>query len=156
MTSQPTLELLDVLLAQVCRLHHERASVRLRALGLYRGQPSLLFRLHEQDGQTLTDLATQLGVAPATITKMTQRMERAGFLERRPDAEDQRVSRVYLTEAGRAVQVEMMAAIRHIADETFADVAPEEYALLERLFRQMIASLSRAAQEKLADSYNDW
>ncbi len=149
MTSQPTLELLDVLLAQVCRLHHERASVRLRALGLYRGQPSLLFRLHEQDGQTLTDLANQVGVAPATMTKMTRRMERAGFLERHPDANDQRVSRVYLTEAGRAVQVEMMVAIRRIADETFADVGPEEYVMLERLFRQMIASLSRAAQQEI-------
>jgi DNA-binding MarR family transcriptional regulator len=140
------------LLAQVCRLHYERASVRLRALGLYRGQPSLLFRLHEQDGQTLTDLAAQLGVAPATMTKMTQRMERAGFLERRPDAHDQRVSHVYLTEAGRAVQAEMMAAIRRIADETFADVNPEEYVVVERLFRQMIASLSRAAQEKTSDA----
>ena len=149
MTSQPTLELLDVLLAQVCRLHHERASVRLRALGLYRGQPSLLFRLHEQDGQTLTDLSTQLGVAPATMTRMTQRMERAGFLQRRPDADDQRVSRVYLTEAGHAILAETMVTIRRIADETFADVAPEEYATLERLFRQMITSLSRAGREEI-------
>jgi DNA-binding MarR family transcriptional regulator len=36
---------------------------------------------------------------------MLQRREKAGFVERWPDPEDRRVSRVYLTEAGSAVRI---------------------------------------------------
>ena len=38
------------------------------------------------------------------MEKMIQRMERSGFVERRSDPEDERLSRVYLTERGRALQ----------------------------------------------------
>ena len=80
------------LLAQVCRLHHTRAQAMLEALGLYRGQPPVLHFLHEEDGLTHSALAVRLNVTPATVTKMLQRMENAGWVIRRPDAVDQRVS----------------------------------------------------------------
>lgn len=38
--------------------------------------------LHENEGLTHTELAVRLGVVPATVTKMLQRMERAGFVVR--------------------------------------------------------------------------
>jgi DNA-binding MarR family transcriptional regulator len=81
-----------------------------------------------------TELARRLRVQPATITKMLQRMEKAGFLERRPDLEDQRVSRVYLTEAGRSVRADVQRVWRQLEEEAFAGFAPEERALLRRFF----------------------
>ncbi|HID90050.1 MAG TPA: MarR family transcriptional regulator, partial [Anaerolineae bacterium] len=95
---------LERLLAEICRLRHRRVHAFLRSLGLHKGQPSLLRALWEQEGLTHTDLARRLCVQPATITKMVSRMEKAGFLERRPDPSDQRISRVYLTPSGRAIQ----------------------------------------------------
>ena len=93
-------ETLDFLLAQNCHLHHTRAHHLFETLGLYRGQPPVLFELWEQEGLTQKELAVRLGVTPATITKMLQRMEKAGFIQRKQDSGDQRISRVYLTEAG--------------------------------------------------------
>ena len=97
------LEDLDHLMAQVSRLHHTRAHALLRDIGLHRGQPPLLFALWDEDGQSQAALAERLGIAPATLTRMVQRMERAGFVERRADPADERLSRVHLTEAGRAL-----------------------------------------------------
>jgi DNA-binding MarR family transcriptional regulator len=125
-------ESLDFLLAQVCRLHHSRARTLLEEFGLFRGQPPLLFALWEREGLTHSELAEHLHVQPATITKMIKRMGRAGFVERSQDAEDQRVSRVYLTDAGRNIRDAVEGVLRELEKQTFAGFSSEECALLNR------------------------
>ena len=120
----------DRLIGEVCHRHHKRARSLLEALGLYRGQPRLLFALWEKEGLTHSELATRTNVRPATISKMIQRMERAGFLERRADQEDQRVSRVYLTDVGRAIQDRVDAAFGQLERETLAGFDDGERELL--------------------------
>jgi len=94
----------DFILAQVGRQQHKRAHDLLEGLGLYHGQPRLLRVLWEEEGPTQSELAGRVRVRPATMTKMLQRMEEAGFVERRRDSADQRVVRVYLTETGHDIQ----------------------------------------------------
>jgi DNA-binding MarR family transcriptional regulator len=137
------LEALDFLLAQVCRLHYVRAQELLDAIGIYRGQPPVLYVLHEQEGLTQSELAARLEVAPATVTKMLQRLERAGFVQRQIDREDQRVSRVYLTDAGRSIQADVVAALGRLAAETFGGFTIEERVILRRLLVDMRENLGR-------------
>jgi DNA-binding MarR family transcriptional regulator len=125
-------ESMDFLLAQVCRLHHSRARTLLEEFGLFRGQPPLLFALWEEEGLTHSDLAERLQVQPATITKMIKRMERAGFVERSQDTEDQRVSRVCLTDVGRNIRDAVEGVLRELEEQTFAGFSSEERALLNR------------------------
>jgi DNA-binding MarR family transcriptional regulator len=139
-TSRP--ESLDALFAQICKLKHARIHTLLEGLGLYRGQPPVLQALWEQEGLMHTELARRLRVQPATITKMLKRMEKAGFIERRPDLEDQRVSRVYLTHAGRSVRTGVQHVWRQLEDEAFAGFTSEERALLRRFFLQIRANLT--------------
>ena len=144
MSEQRTeLEALDFLLSQVCRLHYVRAQGLLDAIGIYRGQPPVLYVLHEQEGLTQSELAARLEVAPATVTKMLQRLERAGFVQRQTDSEDQRVSRVYLTDAGRAIQGDVVAVLGRLAAETFGNFTIEERVVLRRLMIDMRENLSR-------------
>ena len=132
---------IDYLLKQVCRLHYTRAHLLLEKLGLYRGQPPVLRALWGSEGLTHTDLAARLHVQPATITKMIQRMERAGFVERRPDEKDQRLSRVYLTEAGRGIRGEVHRVWRTLEGETFRGFSQKERALIGRFFDRMRENL---------------
>jgi DNA-binding MarR family transcriptional regulator len=136
-------ESLDSLFAQTCRLKHARIHTLLEALGLYRGQPSVLQALWEQEGLMHTELARRLQVQPATITRMLQRMERSGFVKRRPDPDDQRVSRVYLTEAGRAVRADVQQVWRRLEEEAFAGFTLEERVLLRRSFLHIRENLLR-------------
>jgi len=140
-------ESLDFLLAQVCHLHYTRAHALLEAIGLYRGQPPVLRALWEQEGQTHTELARRLRVAPATVTRMIQRMEKAGFVVRRADPNDQRVSRVYLTEAGRTVRADVQAVWQTMDDETFAGFNAAERDQLRQLLTRVRANLLRASGE---------
>ncbi len=140
--SQPP-EPLDFLLGQVCKLHYVRVHTLLEELGLYRGQPPMLFALWEQEGVTHGELAARLHVRPATITKMIKRMERTGFVERRPDPDDQRVSRVYLTDAGLSIRNRVEQVWHTIDEETFDGFSAEERDLLHRFFLQMRENLKR-------------
>lgn len=136
-----TPESLDFLLAQVSRLHHTRAHTLFESLGLYRGQPPVLHALWDQDGLTHSELAERLHVTPATMTRMIQRMEKAGFVTRRPDEQDQRVSRVHLTKAGRAIRAKLQAVWQTMESETFAGLTPAEQVELRQLLLKIRANL---------------
>lgn len=85
------------------KAHERYGSERLKQLGLYIGQEMLLLTLQQEDGMTQSQLASKQDVDLSTITKVVQRMERAGLVERRADLDDARISRVYLTERGRSL-----------------------------------------------------
>ena len=138
-------ETMDLILANICHLHHARGQQLFESLGLYRGQPPVLKALWEQEGLTQTELAERLHNAPATMTKMLQRMEKAGFIQRRPDASDQRVTRVYLTDTGRAVQNQVEQTFRTMDEETFANLSVEDCVLLRRFLLQIRENLIQAA-----------
>ena len=64
-------------------------------------------------------------------------MEKAGFVVRRPDAEDQRISRVYLADAGRTIRAGVEQVWRTLDAETFAGFDPPEQMLIRRLLERM-------------------
>jgi DNA-binding MarR family transcriptional regulator len=147
MTQKPNSESIDFLLAQVCKRHFARAHILLEEIGLYRGQPPVLRMLWEQEGRTHSELAGKLNVQPATITKMIQRMERAGFVERRSDPNDERVSRVYLTETGRNIQADVQRIWRTLEAEAFTGFNEEELGLLWQFFERIRENLSQVNKE---------
>lgn len=69
--------------------------------GLYAGQDGVILMLADEDGLTPGQLALRLGVKAPTMTRTIGRMEAQGFLERRADGTDGRLTKVHLTDAGR-------------------------------------------------------
>ena len=129
-------------LLQVHKAHRARAEAALNKLGLHPGQEMLLLRLWLEEGITQSQLAASMGVEPPTATKMLQRMEHAGLIERRPDLEDARISRVYLTERGRELEQPVLEVWKHLEAQTVAGLSATEQALLRRLLMQVSANLS--------------
>jgi DNA-binding MarR family transcriptional regulator len=130
-------------LIQLCRSHHYRADSLLHAIGLYAGQEMILFQLWRENGQSQTQLARRMCVEPPTITKMLQRMESTSLVERRPDAEDARVSRVYLTEQSAAMEARVTEAWAQLEAEMLEDFSDEEQATLRHLLEKAVANLER-------------
>jgi DNA-binding MarR family transcriptional regulator len=110
-------------------------------LGLYRGQPFLLAVLWENEGITHSELARRMHVSPATVTNMIKRMEKAGFVERRPDAADQRLSHVHLTDAGRAIRDRVDGQWQEIEARVFGSFSEDEQATLRALLERLRQSL---------------
>jgi DNA-binding MarR family transcriptional regulator len=129
-------------------LKHARVHTLYEALGLYRGQPRMLRALWDQEGLTHTELSRQLHVQPATITKMIQRMEKAGFVERRADPADQRVSRVYLTGAGHAIREAVDGALGTLEGESLAGLSGRECLELYRLLMRVRDNLVQAVEAR--------
>jgi DNA-binding MarR family transcriptional regulator len=129
-------------LLQVHKAHRARAEAALNKLGLHAGQEMLLFRLWIEEGIPQSQLAASMGVEPPTATKMLQRMEHTGLIERRPDPEDARISRVYLTERGRALEQSVLEVWKQLEAQTVVGLSATEQALLHRLLMQVSANLS--------------
>lgn len=130
------------LLIQICRAHRYNAEIALNALGLHTGQEMILFQLWEEEGITPTQIAETLCVEPPTVTKMLQRLEKSGFVERRPDPEDGRISRVYLTPEGKSLQIPVQQVWNRLEAQTIAGLSDMEQALLKRLLLQIQGNLS--------------
>jgi len=62
---------------------------------------SVLIPLFEQDGLRLGELAERGGISKQTMTTLVRQVEEAGLIRRKPDPEDARASRVYLTETAK-------------------------------------------------------
>lgn len=80
------------------------AEESMRRHGLHLGQNLVLAALWERDGRTPGELAAELNVTTPTIVKMATRMAAADLLVRRRDDVDNRLVRLYLTDAGRALR----------------------------------------------------
>ncbi|GIO12892.1 MarR family transcriptional regulator [Cohnella xylanilytica] len=135
-------EKLTRLMRHVLKLHRSHVDRLIRDYDVYPGQPPLLMRLSQQDGQSQRELAAGMLVKPATLTVMLGRMEKTGLVSRVPDDRDQRVTRVYLTDKGRIAAEAVMRAIEEVEARCFEGFLPEERLLLRRFVLQMHDNLS--------------
>src|SRR5438552_10481137 len=124
---------LNYQLIQPLKEHRQRAEEALSQLDLHVSQELVLFVLWREEGLSQSELAARLRVELPTLTKAVQRMERAGLLTRQADSQDTRVSRVYLTEKGRALYAPALKVWQDLETQTLRGMTEVEKALLRRL-----------------------
>jgi MarR family transcriptional regulator, organic hydroperoxide resistance regulator len=76
----------------------------LAPLGLTYPQYLVLLVLWERDGLAVNRLGQRLALDSGTLTPLLKRLERQRLVERRRAAADERVVRIFLTPAGRALR----------------------------------------------------
>src|SRR3954468_6782640 len=110
---------------------------------------ALLLPLERDGEQRCSALAAQAGVDVSVVSRQVAALERAGFVERRPDPRDGRASLIGLTPAGtgalpatRAERAHWAAAALPGWDEQDAERLGD---LLDRLVTDLEAPLLRAA-----------
>ena len=142
MSLQSVQETTGYLLVQICRAHRSLAESELEKIGLHAGQEMFLLQLADQQGQAQSQLAEQMCIQPPTLNKMLSRMESSGLVERRTDSEDNRVSRVYLTEKSAELPESIEQIWITLEQRTFASFTLDERVLLRRLLLQIITNLN--------------
>jgi DNA-binding MarR family transcriptional regulator len=135
------------LMGHVIKLHRQSVDLLIQEHDVYPGQPPLLLRLAEQDGQSQKELANKLQVTPATLTVMVNRMQRTGLVIRKPDPVDQRVSRVFLTAKGHQAIDAVKEALQRIECKCLENFSLEEKLLFRRLLWQMHENLQAFKRE---------
>ena len=112
---------LGFLIHDVSRLRRIVIDRALKPAGITRSQWWVLSFLGRRDGMTQTALAADLDLTKVAVGGLVERMEAAGFAERRPDLRDGRIKRVYLTPAG----TKFLATIRSNIDEVEREILAE-------------------------------
>ena len=124
----------------------KRVHGRLRKLfephGVHRGQGRLLHVLSEGDGATQSELAERMRIQPPSLTRMVKCMQQNGLVERRRDADDDRVVRVTLTDRGRELSREARRVLRNIEKELTAGFSERELAQISKLLTRMRDNLA--------------
>src|SRR5271169_4747754 len=113
------------LIHDVSRLRRVVVDRSLKPLGITRSQWWVLAFLSRRDGMTQTALASDLDLTKVAVGGLLDRMEAAGFVERRADHNDGRARRVYLTRAG----AKTVSAIRESVEAVELEILnriPEE------------------------------
>ena len=106
----------------------------------------MLITLLGRDGISQRELAQAMSIKPATLTVMLRRMAGKGLVRRAADARDQRVTRLYLTQAGLETARRLEEMIGRMGREIFGVLQPEERAQLAA----MLGRVTAAAQRRLS------
>ena len=137
-----------ILLNDVSRLVRTRADQRARTKGMTRAQWIILARVERQPGLSQSELAALCEVEPITIVRLVDRLEKRGVLERRRDAEDRRINRLYLTPAAAPLMRELSVWRDLLADEATAGLDPETLDALTEILLTIKSNL--CARESVA------
>ena len=87
-------------------------------------------------------LAELLEIEPISVSRLLDRMEEAGWIERRPDADDRRVRRVYPTARAQAVYGRVRGMAHEVYGEALAGVPDADRAALIRTLETITTNLS--------------
>lgn len=114
------------LIHDVSRLRRIVVDRALKPLGITRSQWWVLAFLSRRDGMTQTALAADLDLTKVAIGGLIDRMEQAGFVERRADERDARTRRVFLTRAGQKLVATIRENVDAVETEILAPVTEDE------------------------------
>ena len=114
------------MLSDVARLIRTIFDRRVRDIGLTRAQWLVLTRVYRRPGVSQTELSEMLEIDRASAGRMIDRMERNGWVERRPDRGDRRINRLHLTDEARKVHAAMWAIAESTVDDALSPLSATE------------------------------
>ncbi len=133
-------------LARLMRRRYEQYA-RAEELGLTRTQCSVLAHLARQEGVNQTTLAQSLDIEPITLVRLLDRLEEAGFIQRKPDPQDRRAYVLELTPKARPMLERIYDLAAKVYEEAQAGLSKAETAQLLTLLHRTKANLARRTSE---------
>lgn len=138
---------LGFLMHEVSRLLQHNFQRRVSVLGLTQAQWRTLAYLARNEGINQTSLADLIEVKPITLARLIDRLEEAGWVERRRDPADRRVSRLYLTEGAQPMLGELQRLGAETRKEALAGLTGSEQTQMVELLARMKRNLLEAEAE---------
>lgn len=130
------------IMGQIMHLSMKKATQLFEKFDLKPGQAGILFMLDHAGELSQREMAKHLNVTPPSITAAIQKMEKEGYIRRRPDEKDQRIMRLSITEKGEACLKDIKDVAMKMDAGMFKGMSQEEKLLLRRLLLQMRDNLS--------------
>ena len=129
------------LLLDVTRLLRKHFDRRAAPLGLTRSQWRALKAIHRHPGVSQAELADLLELEPIPVGRVIDRLQQAGFVERRADPKDRRRWCLHHTDKANAVIDEMETIASVLRDDALKGVAAADYERFVRTLEHLKGNL---------------
>ncbi len=139
---------LGFLINDLARLLRRNFNRRLQSLGLTQAQWRAIAHLSRDEGMTQIELADRLDVQAITLTRLVDRMQNAGWVERRNHPSDRRAVQLYLTGKCEPILAEMQSRAADTLRDALAGITQStQQQVMEALERmkQNLATCEDAA-----------
>jgi DNA-binding MarR family transcriptional regulator len=130
-----------VLVHEVSRMRRKAIDHVVKPLGITGGQWWLLTYISLHNGLSQIGLAEELNMGKVTIGGLLDRLEQNELIERRPDINDRRVKRVFLTQSGIALVEEIRRASASVQDIALNGISSTELECAIEALTKMEANL---------------
>ncbi len=137
--SKPIPDCFIFLLAKAYQKAQGRFKKALEPFGLTSLQHLVLEGLWYENGQPASELGKLLVLDKATLSGVLDRLQEAGWIVKRPDHGDRRVSRLYTTPKADLAKDELIAVRIRTNDVLLEGFAVEERVLLKRFLRELMS-----------------
>jgi DNA-binding MarR family transcriptional regulator len=128
-------------LTQVIGARDRELAQGLRDYGLRVPEWRALAALYSREKCAMSELAELATIDRTTLTRTVDRMADAGWLARRADEADARVTRLALTAAGRRMFERVWPDVQRLNDLALAGLSATQIESLRRILGQMRANL---------------
>ena len=140
---------LGFLLHEVARLLRKRFEQISRECGLTRSQWQALAYLAQNEGINQSGLAEFLEVEPITLSRILDKLEAGGLIERHPDPSDRRVWILRLAPAGRLKLAEARKLGKKIRCEALTGLSEAEGLRLLETLKALKFNLTEACNHSV-------
>jgi MarR family transcriptional regulator for hemolysin len=121
---------------------------RLAPLGLSEARWHCLLHLGRADAALpQVELADRMGISPATLVRLLDRLEEDGLVERHPEPQDRRAKRVELTAKARDLASRVETEARQLRAELYTALSQDEQAALERTLMRLQERLDEVRRQ---------
>ncbi len=132
---------------QLRRLFDERV----RGLGLTGPQARLLLSLDRNPNENQAFYAERLEIEPITLTRIVDRLEDAGWIERQSDPADRRARILHLTDKSRGIVARLNASVEDLFEAMLGGFDDAERAAFADMLGRIAANIAAARQPEVAD-----
>jgi DNA-binding MarR family transcriptional regulator len=148
-TLQPD-ESIGRLMRQIMSTMASQVDRELAPLGLTEAQWMPLLKLHLALASTSTELARECRTDAGATTRMIDRLEEKGFIQRTRSEQDRRVVNLELTAEGRGTAQHIPAVLCKVQNELLNGFTQAEFDTLKSLLRRMLANAKALASQERA------
>ncbi|GKX36041.1 MAG: MarR family transcriptional regulator [Rhizobiaceae bacterium MnEN-MB40S] len=130
-----------IAVARACHVVKQRLAKELAPLDIKLPHFDILANIYRSEGISQQDLAHKLLVGRSNISMLLPQIEKRGLIERRPDSDDKRVLRLYLTDKGREIARKGLDIEVGLIEMSMSTSTPEECDLVGDVMKRMIANM---------------
>jgi DNA-binding MarR family transcriptional regulator len=139
-------------LGEVQRLVRAYADKEAARFGITRAQWAVLAKVERNEGMKQTELAEQMEMQPITLTRLIDKLCENDWIERRGDASDRRVNRLYLLKAGRALLGKLSGLRSELTATALEGIHPADAHRLLTQLEQIKENVRNAIQSTAGES----